>query len=46
MVACEVKALLEEHPVKYLAWESRSTEGRACLTTLVPLARVVIKGIY
>jgi hypothetical protein len=46
MIACEVKALLEETPVKYLAWESRSTEGRACLTTLIPLARVVIKGIY
>lgn len=46
MIACEVKALLEESPVKYLSWESRSTEGRACLTTLVPLARVVIKGIY
>jgi hypothetical protein len=46
MIACEVKALLEESPVKYLLWESRSTEGRACLTTLVPLARIVIKGVY
>lgn len=46
MVACEVKALLEEKPVKYLVWESRSTEGRSALTTLVPLARVVIKGVY